>query len=181
MRSSTKAPLSTLKMKSRELQLCAKSRHYVARGWNCFQILGFSLNRDHNRLDSQARRIRNRREVLVAGSERSSEMHGVPAADPATRKRTVSFLRRTFTWGCKVRTKSEIRRSSAHVCNPHEDSYASTVRIQFIYISPSTDIPGNGVYLDSTGVFPVDASRPPSLLLFSPRFSLAFLFWPPST
>lgn len=41
----------------------------------------------------------------------------------------------------KSETKSEIRRSSAHMCNSHGDTYASTVRIQFIYISPSTDIP----------------------------------------
>ncbi|EGI58801.1 hypothetical protein G5I_12912 [Acromyrmex echinatior] len=41
----------------------------------------------------------------------------------------------------KSETKSEIRRSSTHMYNPHEDTYASTVRIQFIYISPSTDIP----------------------------------------
>ncbi|KYM86567.1 hypothetical protein ALC53_04028 [Atta colombica] len=41
----------------------------------------------------------------------------------------------------KSETKSEIRRSNAHMCNSHEDTYASTVRIQFIYISPSTDIP----------------------------------------
>ncbi|EZA57642.1 hypothetical protein X777_00742, partial [Ooceraea biroi] len=79
-------------------------------------------------------------------------------------------------------SKSEIRRSSAHVCHhPHQDIYASTVRIQFIYISPSADIPWNGVYLDSTGVFPVDAFQTPahpSAACF-PRFFLhpPVLFW----
>ncbi|KYN02998.1 hypothetical protein ALC62_06092 [Cyphomyrmex costatus] len=31
--------------------------------------------------------------------------------------------------------------SRGHMRNPHGDTYASTVRIQFIYISPFTDIP----------------------------------------
>jgi len=150
------------KMKQWEMRasIAVASHRYVVWGSNCFQILGFSLNRDHNRPDSRAwckKPSRSR-----ARSERSSEMHGVPAADFATRKRTVSFSRRTPTWGCKVRTKSEIRRSRAHVCANHTgDIHASTVRIQFIYISPSADIPWNGVYLDSTEVFPVDAFHPP--------------------
>jgi hypothetical protein len=160
------------KMKQWEMRasIVVASHCYVVWGSNCFQISGFSLNRDHNRPDS--RTWRKKPSWSRARSERSSEMHGVPAADFATRKRTVSFSRRTLTWGCKVRTKSEIRRSRAHVCTSHTgDIHASTVRIQFIYISPSADISWNGVYLDSTEVFPVDAFHTPySHPAYLPRF-----------
>lgn len=103
-------------------------------------------------------------------------MHGVPAADSATRKRTVSFLRRTSTWGCKVR--NEIRDKTVE--RTHVQLTRGHLRIDrsytiYIHITVHRHSPWNGVYLDSTGVFPVDAFHP-LLFSFFPPFSYSFLF-----
>lgn len=77
----------------------------------------------------------------------------------------------------KSETKSEIRRSNVHICNPHGDTYASTVRIQFIYISPSTDIPLERSLSWFYRSISCRCVSPAAFLLFSPRSPRSFLFF----
>lgn len=150
----------------------AESHCYVASGSDCFRILGFSLNRDHNRLDSRVRRIRNRR-----GGSTSLNVHqkcmGFPRPIPQPEKGLFPSCGGPLRGAVKSETKSEIRRSSAHMCNTHGDTHASIRSYTiYIHITVHRHSPWNGVYLDSTGVFPVDAFHP-SLFSFFPR---SFLF-----
>lgn len=78
----------------------------------------------------------------------------------------------------KSETKSEIRRSSAHMCNPHGDTYASTVPIQFIYISPSTDIPLERSLSWFYRSISCRCVSPATFLLFSPVLFFFFLTRP---
>lgn len=72
-------------------------------------------------------------------------MHGVPAADSATRKRTVSFLRRTSTWGCKVRNEirdKTVERTHMQPTRGHlriDRSYTIYIHITVHRHSPGTE------------------------------------------
>lgn len=80
----------------------------------------------------------------------------------------------------KSETKSEIRRSSAHMCNPHGDTYASTVRIQFIHITVHRHSPGTEFILILPEYFlsmrftrRFSPFSPPPF----PRIPILFFFW----
>jgi len=72
-------------------------------------------------------------------------MHGVPAADSVTRKRTVSFLRRTSTWGCKVRNEirdKTVERTHVQPTRRHlriDRSYTIYIHITVHRHSPGTE------------------------------------------
>jgi len=163
-----------MKMKSKIAASCyAESHRYVTSNSDCFRILGFSLNRDHNRLDSRVRRIRNRRGVLRNVHQKCM---GFPRPIPQPEKRLFPSCGGPLRGAVKSETKSEIRRSNAHMCNSHEDTYASTVRIQFIYISPSTDIPLERSLSWFYRSISCRCVSPAAFLLFPPSFSRSFLF-----
>ncbi|TGZ49743.1 hypothetical protein DBV15_01300, partial [Temnothorax longispinosus] len=112
------------------------------------------------------------------GSERSSEMHGVPAADSATRKRTVSFLRRTSTWGCKVR--NEIRDKTVE--RTHVQPTRGHLRIDrsytiYIHITVYRHSPGTEFILILLEYFLVDAFHPPLFSFFPPVLPFFSFFW----
>jgi len=165
-----------MKMKSKIAASCyAKSHRYVTSNSDCFRILGFSLNRDHNRLDSRVRRIRNRRGVLRNVHQKCM---GFPRPIPQPEKRLFPSCGGPLRGAVKSETKSEIRRSNAHMCNSHEDTYASTVRIQFIYISPSTDIPLERSLSWFYRSISCRCVSPAAFLLFPPsRSPVLFFFW----
>lgn len=90
--------------------LLAQNQRARHRKLNCFRI--FIKSRSQSSSDSRnANTVRNRREELY-GLYVHQKCMGFPWPIPQPEKGLFPSCARTTTWGCKVRTKSQIRRRS---------------------------------------------------------------------